>query len=209
MKLKIRDISGAEKGELSPTFVPVEDEKGDQAVHDVVVAYRAAQRTGTACTKTRGEVRGSKKKPWRQKGTGRARAGAVTSPIWRGGGVIFGPRPRDFSKKVNKATRRLAFRKAMGERIKANDVLVLESLSLDAPKTSQLIDILGKLNLDGGTVMLVTKGVDDNLALSARNIPYVDIATSETVNTYEILKCDKIVVTQEAFGELDERLNLK
>ena len=105
-------------------FPVVEDGKGTQAVHDVVVAYQAAQRSGTACTKTMGEVEGSGKKPWRQKGTGRARAGSFASPLWRGGGVVFGPKPRDFGKKVTKSTRQLALRKAFSERLKAGDVVV-------------------------------------------------------------------------------------
>src|SRR3954465_2480875 len=103
----------------------IEDGKGSQAVHDVVVAFRAAQRSGTACTKTMGEVAGSGKKPWRQKGTGRARAGSFASPLWRGGGVVFGPKPRDFGKKVSKSTRQLALRKALTERLNAGDVMVL------------------------------------------------------------------------------------
>src|SRR6476659_3175892 len=134
MKLTIKNVQGGEAGELNLGFQPVEADKGSQAVHDVVVAYRAAQRSGTACTKTMGEVAGSGKKPWRQKGTGRARAGSFGSPLWRGGGVVFGPKPRDFGKKVSKNTRHLALRKALSERLKAGDVLVLEEVTLSSPK---------------------------------------------------------------------------
>src|SRR5512145_2928591 len=115
MKLSIKDIQGTDRGELGVRFPLIEDGKGTQAVHDVVVAYQAAQRSGTACTKTMGEVAGSGKKPWRQKGTGRARAGSLRSPLWRGGGVVFGPKPRDFGKKVSRNTRLLALRKALSE----------------------------------------------------------------------------------------------
>src|SRR5574337_806451 len=139
MKLTIKDTKGKDQGELEVKFPLVEDRKGTQAVHDVVVAYQAAQRMGTACTKTLGEVAGSGKKPWRQKGTGRARAGSFASPLWRGGGVVFGPKPRDFGKKVSKNTRQLALRKALSERLKAGDVLLVDDLKLASPKTKEFL----------------------------------------------------------------------
>src|SRR3954453_4248890 len=135
MKLKVRDTKGKEQGKLEVKFELVEGGKGTQAVHDTVVAYNAAQRMGTACTKTMGEVAGTGKKPWRQKGTGRARAGSFASPLWRGGGVVFGPKPRDFGKKVSKKTKQLAFRKALTERLNAGDVVVLDEIKLDSAKT--------------------------------------------------------------------------
>src|SRR3954469_6778252 len=135
MKLPVKNIQGKDQGELEVKFALVEDGRGTQAVHDVIVAYNAAQRMGTACTKNAGEVTGTNKKPWRQKGTGRARAGSFQSPLWRGGGVVFGPRPRDFSKKVNSTTRQLALRKALSERIKSGDVLVVEDMKLATSKT--------------------------------------------------------------------------
>src|SRR5258706_1327410 len=124
MKLTVKDINGNQQGELEVKFELVEGGRGTQAVHDTVVAFMASQRMGTACTKTAGEVAGSNKKPWRQKGTGRARAGSVRSPLWAGGGVVFGPKPRDFGKKVNNKTRQLALRKALTERLKAGDIQV-------------------------------------------------------------------------------------
>src|SRR5262249_20826756 len=117
MKLVVKDIDGKDRGELATSFAVIENGKGSQALHDTIVAYQAAQRSGTASTKTMGEVAGTGKKPWRQKGTGRARAGSFASPLWRGGGVVFGPKPRDFSKKVGRATRQLALRKALSERL--------------------------------------------------------------------------------------------
>src|SRR5512144_2293722 len=134
MKLTIRDTKGNNQGELEVKFALIENGKGTQAVHDAVVAYQAAQRSGTACTKTMGEVAGSGKKPWRQKGTGRARAGSFASPLWRGGGVVFGPKPRDFGKKISRSTKQLALRKALSERLRAGDVLVVDDLKLDSPK---------------------------------------------------------------------------
>src|SRR3954447_15467397 len=133
MKLTVKNTEGKDQGELEVKFELVEDGRGTQAVHDTVVAYHAAQRMGTASTKTMGEVAGSGKKPWRQKGTGRARAGSFASPLWRGGGVVFGPKPRDYSKKVTKKTKQLALRKAMTERVKAGDVVVLDDIKLESP----------------------------------------------------------------------------
>src|ERR1041385_3494183 len=147
MKLTIKDTKGNEQGELEVTFPLVEDGKGTQAVHDVVVAYQAAQRMGTACTKNVGEVAGTNKKPWRQKGTGRARAGSFQSPLWRGGGVVFGPKPRDFGRKVNKSTKQLALRKALSERLKSGDVVVVDDLKLGSPKTREFVGALRALQV--------------------------------------------------------------
>src|SRR5512137_2682736 len=145
MKLTIKDTKGNNQGELEVKFAIIEDGKGTQAVHDSVVAYIAAQRMGTACTKTMGAVNGSGKKPWRQKGTGRARAGSFASPLWRGGGVVFGPKPRDFAKKTNRKTRQLALRKALSERLNAGDVLLVQDLKLPTSKTKDFISLLSAL----------------------------------------------------------------
>src|SRR5713226_5064869 len=145
MKLTIKDTKGNNQGELDVKFAVVENGKGTQAVHDVVVAYQAAQRMGTACTKTMGEVAGTGKKPWRQKGTGRARAGSFASPLWRGGGVVFGPKPRDFGKRVSRKTRQLALRKALSERLHAGDVLLVEDLKLPSPRTKEFTGVLTAL----------------------------------------------------------------
>lgn len=205
MKLNVQDIEGHSQGELEVTFPLAEGDKGTQAVHDVVVAYQAAQRRGTACTKTVGEVAGSNKKPWRQKGTGRARAGSFASPLWRGGGVVFGPRPRDFSKKVSKKTRQLALRKALGERLKAGDVIVVDQLKLESHKTRQLADVLARFNVSGSALVVVAES-DRNLYLASRNLPGVDLMTPEFVNTYLVLRRDKIIFTRDAFESLENRL---
>src|SRR5712672_1428186 len=151
MKLSVKNSSGKDHGEFEVTFPLVEGGRGTQAVHDVVVAYQANQRMGTACTKTAGEVAGTNKKPWRQKGTGRARAGSFQSPLWRGGGVVFGPKPRDFSKKVGRKTRQLALRKALSERLRAGDVVLVNDLKLDSSKTKDFIGLLSALELKGST----------------------------------------------------------
>jgi len=183
----------------------VEGGRGTQAVHDTVVAYMAAQRMGTACTKNVGEVAGTNKKPWRQKGTGRARAGSFRSPLWVGGGVVFGPKPRDYSKKVNARTRQLALRKALTERLKAGDVHVLADLKLESPKTKGFLGILSSLGVEGST-LLVDAAIDRNLALASRNVPKVELATADGLNTYQVLKPAKLLITKDAFDKLAARL---
>ena len=205
MKIAIKNIAGKDQGELEVKFPLVEDGKGTQAVHDAVTAYRAAQRSGTASTKRVGEVQGSNKKPWRQKGTGRARAGSFRSPLWAGGGVVFGPQPRDFSKKVSKKTRSLALRKALSERLKAGDVLVVDDLKLSSPKTKEFVGVISTLELKG-TTLVVSTGVDKNLTLASRNIPTVALATSDSLNTYDVLRPDKLLFTKSAFEKVSDRL---
>jgi len=205
MKIAIKNIEGKKAGELEVKFPLIEDGKGTQAVHDVVVAYRAAQRSGTACTKNVGEVSGSNKKPWRQKGTGRARAGSHQSPLWAGGGVVFGPRPRDFAKKISKKTRSLALRKALSERLKAGDVVVVDDLKLSSPKTKAFAGVISTLELKG-TTLVVSVGSDKNLTLASRNIPTVLLATSDSLNTYDVLRPDKLLFTKGAFEQVSDRL---
>ena len=207
MKVNVQNTKGDSVEELEINFDAFEDDsKGLQAVHDAVVAYRASQRSGTACAKTRSEVAGTGKKPWRQKGTGRARAGSKQSPIWRGGGVVFGPRPRSFRKDINKKTRKLALRKALSERFKAGEVLVVDQVQMDQPKTKEVIRLLDQLKVDG-TALIVTGEVNANAQLSARNIPYVDVTTSASLNTYDTLKYDCLILTKDALSGLESRLS--
>jgi large subunit ribosomal protein L4 len=205
MKIAIRNIEGKNQGELEVKFPLVEGGKGTQAVHDAVVAYQAAQRSGTANTKNVGEVSGTNKKPWRQKGTGRARAGSFQSPLWVGGGVVFGPRPRDFAKKISKKTRALALRKALTERLKAGDVIVVDDLKLASPKTKEFVGVISALELKG-TTLIVSTATDENLALASRNMPDVAVTTSDSLNTYDILRPDKLLFTKSAFEKIEARL---
>ena len=205
MKLTIKDTKGNSQGELEVKFALIENGKGTQAVHDAVVAYRAAQRMGTASTKTMGEVAGSGKKPWRQKGTGRARAGSFASPLWRGGGVVFGPKPRDYAKKISRKTRQLALRKALTERLKAGDVVLVDDLKLNSPKTKDFVGVLSALELTGST-LIVAQANDKNLSLASRNVPNIALATSDSLNTYDILRPDKLVFTRGAFEQVEARL---
>lgn len=206
MKLPVQTLAGASAGDLEIQFEYIEDNKGQQAVHDTVVAYRAGLRRGTAATKTMGEVAGSGKKPWRQKGTGRARAGSFASPLWRGGGVTHGPQPRDFSKKVNIKVKRLALRRALSERIKAGDVIVVDDIQLAGTKTKEFVKVLQQLDLTDKTSLFLVGGENRNVELASRNIQGVALTTGKSVITYDLLKYDKLVFTKAGFEQIEARL---
>src|SRR3954462_11343331 len=182
----------------------VENGKYTQVVHDAVVAYRANRRTGSANTKSKADVNLSGAKPWRQKGTGRARAGYKSSVIWRGGGVVFGPKPRDYSKKISKTVRRLAFQKALSERIKAGDVLTVDAFNLKEPKTKAFVSLV-KGHTDAKKVLLISDSFEETFYRSARNVRPVLLATATDVNTEQLLAFDKIIVTPKALEKLAER----
>ena len=186
----------------------IENGKYTQAVHDVVVAMRAARRSGSANTKSKADVNLSGAKPWRQKGTGRARAGYKSSPVWVGGGVAFGPKPRDYSKKVPKSVKRVALRKALSERIKAGDVLVVDSFTIQQPKTKQFIVALKALTPET-KVLVIGTAFDENTYLAARNIQPAQLVTSADVNTEQLLAYRKIVLTNDALSQLAERTTKK
>jgi large subunit ribosomal protein L4 len=207
MKISIKNTAGKNQGELEVKFAMIENGRGTQAVHDAVTAYRAAQRSGTACTKTAGEVAGTNRKPWKQKGTGRARAGSFQSPLWVGGGVVFGPKPRDFSKKISKKTKSLALRKALSERLKLGDVVVVEDLKLASPKTKDFVKVIEALELTGTTLVVSCGEENKNLTMAARNISFVDVTTSDSLNTYDVLRPDKLLFTKSAFEKVEARLN--
>lgn len=178
--------------------------KGGQAVHDVVVAYHANRRSGTACTKTRGEVAGSNKKLWRQKGTGRARMGERRSPIWTGGGVVFGPRPRSYAKSVNKATRKLAFRKALSERIASGDVLLVDSFEVSDGKTKSFAGTLTSMT-DSKNVLVVAGKFSDATYLAGRNYKPALLMTADELNTEHVLRFDKIILVSDSLETLSGR----
>jgi large subunit ribosomal protein L4 len=182
----------------------IDGERGSQAVHDVLVAMRAARRSGSANTRTKAEVNLSGAKPWRQKGTGRARAGYKSSPIWRGGGVVFGPKPRDYSKKVSKSVRRLAFQKALSERIDAGDVLTIGEFVVKELKTKSFVALLKK-QTDARRVLIVSDTFDENTSKSARNVKPVQLAMAADVNTEQLLNFDKILLTNGALAKLSDR----
>ena len=176
-------------------------EPNPYAVHHVVRAQRAAARAGTASTKTRGRVRGGGSKPWRQKGTGRARAGSIRSPIWKGGGTVFGPMPRDYSFRVPRKMRRLAFRSALSAAAREDRVTVVEDFSLEVPSTRTVNGIIDRLGL-GGSVMVVVALDDLNVEKSFRNISRVETFLPGEINTYDILRFDNLVFLKGALDTL-------
>ena len=183
----------------------IENGRGTQALHDVVVALRANRRSGSANTKTKAEVAYSGKKPWRQKGTGRARAGYASSPVWAGGGVVFGPKPRDYSKNVPKNVKRLALLKALSSRIVAGDVLIAEEIKVATPKTKDFVSYL-KSQTEARKVLLIATQFDETTYKAARNIQPVLLNTAAEVNTEQLLQFQKIIMTNEALAKLAERL---
>ena len=180
-------------------------DKGDQAVKDAVTAIRNAMRAGTASTKGKGEVAGSNKKPWKQKGTGNARAGFRQSPVWRGGGVAHGPKPRDFSQKVNKKVMKLAFARALSEKIVAGDVIVVDEFAFEAPKTKLMAAFLKSLGVDR-TAVVVQKDVDDTTLLVTSNLPRVDYSTAQALDVYTVMANRKLVCDKAAFDALMARI---
>ena len=185
-------------------FEIVENGRYSQAVHDVVVALQAGRRSGSANTKTKAEVNLSGAKPWRQKGTGRARAGYKSSPVWVGGGVVFGPKPRDYSKKVNKGTKRIALRKALSERIKDGDVLLVADFAVKEPKTKHFVSLMMELTPEKKT-LVIAKSFDQATLRAARNDAKSQLVTSRDVNTEHILKFKKILITRDGLAEVAER----
>jgi len=206
MKLKVYSTdatTSSEKEFALPTF---EGDKGLQAVKEVVVAHRANARQGTRSTKTRGEVSGGGKKPWNQKGTGRARAGSIRSPLWSGGGVVFGPRPRDFSKKINGKVKALAFSRALFDRASAGDVEVIEAFSPAQPKTKLIGQVVARI-APKGRVLLVDAPFTAEAFRAARNLDRVSLQEAAKLNTLDLVNYAKIVVSTKALEQILARAN--
>jgi large subunit ribosomal protein L4 len=207
MKLKVYSSDGSSSQEADFNQIEsFEGNRGRQALKEVIVAHRANARQGTHSTKTRAEVSGGGKKPYRQKGTGNARAGSVTSPIWSGGGVVFGPKPRDYSKKINKKVKSLALRRILFDRATKGDIDVIESFDVQEPKTAAASRIIRGI-APKGRVLLVEERFTDNAILAARNLRDVDLAESASVNTLALAGYSKIIFTRKALDNLVERLN--
>ena len=204
--LDILNCQGAKVGDYTIPEGALEMEKGAQAVHDAVVAYLAGLRAGTACTKTRGEVRGGGAKPFRQKGRGAARAGSSRNPVWTGGGVAFGPRPRSFAKKINKKVLTLALKRAFSERVEEGDVTVLDSFAIADHKTKSAFAVLKNIKVADDTVMLAVPEYDEATLCATGNIATLAVRRSAVVNTYELLRFKKLVFTKEALDAFIGRL---
>jgi large subunit ribosomal protein L4 len=202
-KVDLLNVSGQRVGdmELSDSIFGIE--VNEAVLHQVVKAQLANKRQGTQSAKTRSEVRGGGRKPWRQKGTGRARAGTIRSPLWTGGGVVFAPKPRDYRQVVPKKVRRLAMKSALSSKVADKEIVVLDQLVMDAPKTKEMVAILN--NIDAGKkVLLVLPEKNENVERSAKNIPNVKSTLVNTLNVYDILKYDKLVLTKDAVSRVEE-----
>ncbi|MGE5545048.1 MAG: 50S ribosomal protein L4 [Bacillota bacterium] len=202
-KVAVYNMAGAQVGEIDLSDSVFGIEPNEAVVHQVVKAQLANRRVGTASTKTRGEVRGGGRKPWRQKGTGRARAGSRRSPLWRGGGIVFGPHPRDYSIKLPKKVRRLALKSVLSGKVNNDDIVVLDALSFEEPKTKSMIKVLDALKVYDKALVVTADG-DINVTKSARNIPGVKPVRADFMNVYDLLAYDKLVITKDAVAKVEE-----
>ena len=203
--LKSYTSAGAAAADITVDEAQLTLEKGAQAVKDAVTAIRNAMRAGTACTKGKGEVAGSNKKPWKQKGTGNARAGFRQSPVWRGGGVAHGPKPRSFEQKLNKKVWKLAFARAFSEKFAAGDVIVVDEFKFEAPKTKLMAAFLKDLGVDRSAI-IVQKDVDDTTLLVTSNLPRVDYSTAQALDVYSLMVAKKVVCDKAGFDVIMARI---
>jgi len=204
-KVAVYNKEGATVGEINLSDAVFGVEVNPGLLHEVVQMYLANQRQGTADTKTRAEVSGGGRKPWRQKGTGRARQGSIRSPLWRKGGVVFGPHPREYGWTMPKKARRAALRQALSAKVKNGELIVVDSFELEAPKTREVVTLLKNLNVEG-RAFIVTAEENTNIYKSARNIPGVRANAARNLNVYEVLAASKLVFTQDAVAKVEEVL---
>lgn len=202
--VEMRNMQGETVGEVQLSDAVFGIEANEHVMHLAVVRHLASLRRGTHSTKTRAEVRGGGRKPWRQKGTGRARAGSRVSPIWRGGGITFGPHPREYKLGMPKKVRRLAMRSALSTKVVSGQLVVLDELRVPAPKTKTMVAMLKALQIE--KALIVTRGIDENVSLSARNIPGVKVLDTDSANVYEILRHDALILTEDAAAKFEEVL---
>jgi large subunit ribosomal protein L4 len=204
MNVKVYNQDGAEIGtiELKPEIFGIEP--NEALVHQYVVNYLARQRQGTAKTKTRREVSGGGRKPWKQKGTGRARAGTIRSPLWRGGGVVHGPLPRDYGSKLPKQMKRLAIQSVLSDKARTNAIKIVDQIALAEIKTKSLVGVLGRLDLVGKKCLILDEGRNQKLELSCRNLPNTEYRRAALMNGYEVLNSDVVVFTKAGLAKVQE-----
>lgn len=196
---------GSQIGEVTLNEEIFGIEPNESVVYDAIIMQRASLRQGTHAVKNRSAVRGGGRKPWRQKGTGRARQGSIRSPQWRGGGVVFGPTPRSYSYKLPKKVRRLAIKSILSEKVAENKLVVVDALSFDAPKTKEFKQVLANLSIDNKVLIVLEEG-NDFAALSARNLPNVSVIASNNVTVLDVVANDKVLATQTALTQIEEVL---
>ncbi|GEC92652.1 MULTISPECIES: 50S ribosomal protein L4 [Brevibacillus] len=204
-KVALYNQTGSQVGEIDLADSVFGIEPNSAVLYDAIVMQQASQRQGTHDVKNRSEVRGGGRKPWRQKGTGRARQGSIRSPQWKGGGVVFGPTPRKYGYKLNRKVRRLALKSALSTKVQNNELLVLEALNFTAPKTKEMTAVLSSLKVDR-KVLIVTSEYDQNVALASRNIPGAKIVDAAGINVLDLVAHDKVIVTKEAVAKVEEVL---
>lgn len=204
-KVAVYNISGAQVGEVELSDAVFGVEPHVHVMHEAVLMQEASLRLGTHKVKGRSEVRGGGRKPWKQKGTGRARQGSIRAPQWKGGGVVFGPTPRSYAYKLPKKVRRLAIKSALSSKVIDNTIIVLDQLALNAPKTKEFAAILNNLKVDR-KALVVTSNFDENVALSTRNLPGVKFVSAEGLNVRDVLVYDKLIITKEAAEKVGEVL---
>jgi large subunit ribosomal protein L4 len=203
----VYDITGAKTGDMELNDSVFGVDVNESVIHQAVVMQLASQRLGTASTKTRGFVRGGGKKPWKQKGTGRARAGSIRSPLWVGGGTTFGPHPRSYAFRMPRKQRRLAIKSALTAKLQDGELIVLDSINFETPKTKSVLQLMSDFNVANKKILIVTAEMLENVEKSARNIPGVKaIPASSSLNVYDLLYHDKVFVTKEAITRIEEVL---
>ncbi len=204
-KVALYNQTGAQVGEIELADSVFGIEPNNAVLYDAIVMQQASLRQGTHDVKNRSEVRGGGRKPWRQKGTGRARQGSIRAPQWKGGGVVFGPTPRKYGYKLNRKVRRLALKSALSSKVQNNELLVLDALNLSAPKTKEMAGVLNNLKVDR-KVLIVTSEFDQNVALSSRNIPGAKFIDAAGINVLDLVGHDKVIVTKDAVAKVEEVL---
>jgi large subunit ribosomal protein L4 len=204
-KVNVLSQTGSSVGEIELNDAIFGIEPNESVLFDAIVAQRASLRQGTHKTKGRSEVSGGGRKPWRQKGTGRARQGSIRSPQWRGGGIVFGPTPRSYAYKLPKKVRRLALKSALSTKVAETNFVVVDALTLNAPKTKDFVKVLADLSVESKS-LIVTADVNENVALSARNIPGVTVLTAEGINVLDLVSANKVVITKDAVAKIEEVL---
>lgn len=202
-KVALYDITGSQVGDIELSDAVFGVEVNNHVMYEAVKNYLANQRQGTQSAKTRAEVRGGGKKPWRQKGTGHARQGSIRSPQWKGGGVVFAPKPRDYSYAIPKKVKRLALKSALSSKVEDQEIIVVDKLVLEQPKTKEMVKVLKNLNSSKKTLVVIPER-DEAVVRAAANIPGVKTAYVNTINVYDILNCDSFLITKEAVNKVEE-----
>jgi large subunit ribosomal protein L4 len=204
METIVYNIQGKEKGKVSLPEI-FETKVSTALIHEVVVGYLAGLRKGTHSTKTRGEVTGGGRKPWKEKGTGNARAGSNRSPLWRKGGIIFGPKPRNYIQCIPQQKRRLSLEMALSIKAKKNSLIVVDNFTIDEPKTKKMVEVLKTLNATENNILVVVDKIEKNVKLSGRNLEKVIVAEAKNLNAYQVLWANKIIITSSSIEQLGRK----